>query len=209
MSMVIAFSWKDKIVVMADSRISRKKEGKVTEFIDDRIKIHPVKERFVICNTGTSKLWLGNKGTYLDINEVINHFIKLNDEIFINQSGETILKGLVKCWNCTLEHEGIVPNDYDVKFIVCNWENSLFPRIYSYSSSENKIIEGSQVAGDDEVMNIIYPYVKTDLDDMSFKEILQHFETGYSNVMKRVDTVGGKVRVYELNQTPSLSKWVK
>ncbi|MFS0560496.1 hypothetical protein AB1K91_07130 [Terribacillus sp. 179-K 1B1 HS] len=209
MTMVIAFSWKDKIVVMADSRISKKKNDEVTEFIDDRIKIYPVDDRFVISNTGASKIWLENKGTYLDVNDVINYYIKINVQTFNKLSGESILKGLVQCWNNTLEHEGLLPNEYDVKFLVCIWEFSLYPRIYCYDSYENRIIEGSQVAGDEEAMYIIHPFVKTDLDDMTFQEVIQHFEVGYTLVMKSVETVGGKVKVYELNQTPSESKWVK
>lgn len=101
MTMVIAFSWKDKIVVMADSRISSKNNNKVTEYIDDRIKIYPVDNRFVISNTGTSKIWLKNKGTYLDVKDVINHFIKLNVEEnrFNKLTGKAILKGLIETWN--------------------------------------------------------------------------------------------------------------
>lgn len=62
-----------------------------------------------------------------------------------------------------------MPNEYPVKFLVCIWEFSLYPKIYCYDFYKNKIIEGSQVAGDAEAMIIIDPFVKTDLDDMTFE----------------------------------------
>lgn len=205
--MIIAFSWKEKIVVMADSRISKKSDDKVIEFHDDRVKIVPINGKIVISHSGTTKIPLGNSN-HLDVSDVINHYIKINEERLESIDGKIALEGLIDCWNKTLSQINLNPHDYDVNFLLCEWKNKVTPKIYGYNSETNKINKGSQVLGDDEAMPIIYPYVKTDIDDMTFEQVIRHFMNGYSAVMRRLDTVGGDIHIYELNQDPRLSKWI-
>ncbi len=208
--MVIAFSWKDKIIVMADSRISRQSDSKVTEFYDDRVKIYPVNGNLLISQSGATIIRLDEQGNFLDVSDVISDFVKMNGnrEQLVAVEGESAIRDLIDYWNKILLKNDLDPNNYDVNFLLCGWMNGVTPAIYCYSSETNKIDEGNRVIGDKEALKIIYPYIQEDLENKTFEEVLRHYKHGFNKVIQHVETVGGDLHIYELNQNPKLSKWI-
>ena len=63
MTMVLSYVWQDKIVIMADSRMSRYDSKGNFEHIDDHVKIHPSKQ-----------LVIGNSGKLLEVEKLIAPF---------------------------------------------------------------------------------------------------------------------------------------
>lgn len=209
MTLVIAVSIEDKIVVMADSRITRMSNQEVKEHYDNRQKIFPVNGRFVFALTGAAKIKLEN-GSYLDSHDVMEHFISINRNNFEKVSGKVLLVKLIETWNKTLTHYKLLPSDYQLNFILCEWiklVNNFYPKIYSYNSS-GKFTEGDGAFGDEEALNLINPFGRVDLKGFTAEEVILHFKNGYATVKKHVKTVGGIVQVYELNKNPLLSKWI-
>ncbi|MGE7713239.1 hypothetical protein [Priestia megaterium] len=119
-----------------------------------------------------------------------------------------VLNGLIDCWNKTLLQLNLNPYNYKINFLLCKWKNQDTPKIYCYSSESKSIEEGSQVSGDNEAMPIISPYLKTNIEDMSFEQVICHFKDGYSAVTRKLNTVGGEIHIYELNQDYRSSKWI-
>ncbi|MFS0558583.1 hypothetical protein [Brevibacillus sp. 179-C9.3 HS] len=216
MTMVIAYTWQDKIIMMADSRESRKdSEGKIVEFNDDQTKLIPVNKKVVIGNAGLRKVYLG-QGQYYDLNNITQYFVEKNEQLILMRPGKESLKALVDMWNKTLsENLGRDPyipaNSYC--FLLAKWEHNeegfLVPHINTYQSHFNEFQYGGKyaVVGDDAVYRIIEPFFDTNTDDWTFEEVLDHYKKGYVEVMKKVDSVGGPIDVYVLEANSYGSHW--
>jgi hypothetical protein len=107
MTMVLSYVWHDKIVMMADSRISRYESEGNFEHFDDRVKIHP-SEQLVLGNSGMAKAMIreGDTGKLLEVEKLIAHFFTINEGRLGSYSGKVILEGLVDTWNSTLKQAG-------------------------------------------------------------------------------------------------------
>jgi hypothetical protein len=213
MTMVLSYVWQDKIVIMADSRMSRyDKEGNFEHF-DDRVKIHP-SEQVVIGNSGLAKAVIreGDKGKILEVEKMITYFFNVNKGRLSNQPGKVIIEGLVDVWNGTLKQSlGVKPEDHPACFMLARWENGSKPMIYSCESTDRQTNWTSfgGVIGDDPIKPIIAPYFNDNLiSGMTFEETIHHFKRAYEEVCSKVETVGGKVKIYVLDQDPTQSKWL-
>lgn len=216
MTMVVAYTWQDKIIMMADSRESRKdNEGKIVEFNDDQIKLISVNKKVVIGHAGIRKVYLG-EDRYFDLNEITRYFVKVNEQRILSLPGEESLKELVKMWNGTLSKKlGRDPYSLNSSFcfLLAKWEQNeegfLVPHINTYQSLFNEFHSGAKKAavGDDEVYPIIAPYFDINTDNCTFDEALEHYKKGYAEVIEKVDSVGGPIDVYVLEANPSGSYW--
>lgn len=185
MTMVIAYAWQDKVVMMADSRSSRTDEnGNMIEFEDDNEKIIPVQNWFSIGHAGLRKAYLGN-GAYLEMDEVTNHFLKMNESTLSKQNGEQLLEGIVRTWNRTLS-EKLQRNPLSLENRYCfalgsfveNKSGELEPKIHTYQSHFNEFQFGGRkaVIGDDAVYPIIMPYYEEDTDNWTLKETVDFYK---------------------------------
>jgi hypothetical protein len=163
MTMVLSYVWRDKIVMMADSRISRFDSKGIFEYFDNRVKIHPA-ENLVIGNSGLGKAIVSGK--VLEVEKVIAEFIDQNKDRFPFLQGKIIVEGLVQKWNATLEHSlGINPADHPASFMFARWENGYNPKIYSCESTRGTAAWTSfgGIIGDEANGPIVAPYFKEDL----------------------------------------------
>ncbi|RUS44556.1 hypothetical protein [Cohnella sp. AR92] len=213
MTMVLSYVWQDKIVMMADSRMSRYDKDGNFEHIDDRVKIHP-SEQLVIGNSGMAKAMIrnGDTGKILEVEQLITHFFSINKGRLSTQPGKVIIGALVDTWNNTLKEKmGIKPEDHPVCFMLARWENGSKPMIYTCESIGRQVNWTSfgGAVGDPPMNPIIVPYFNEDLvNSMTFEETIQHFKRCYEEVSSKVETIGGQVRIYVLDQDPAQSQWL-
>ncbi|WP_131724769.1 hypothetical protein [Paenibacillus solani] len=214
MTMVIAHVWQNKIIIMADSRSSaRDKDGKMLEFDDKANKIIEIQNKLFIGHAGLRKIPIGE---HFDLNEITMHFIKMNQNKLFDYSGELIFRGLVETWNRTLSEKlGRNPFDLNNRFCLLmgifeNDNGKLIPKIHSYQSHFNEFQWGGTkaVIGDDPVYEIILPYYETDNADWTFDEIIDFYRKGFSEVMNKVETVGGPIDIFVLDEVPEKSYWL-
>ncbi|PLT30507.1 hypothetical protein [Peribacillus deserti] len=216
MTMLIAYTWNDKIVMMADSRSSAKdSEGKMVDFNDKATKIFPFNKRMVIGHSGLRKISVGG-GQYVDLMQIIEHYLKIHQQILPTISGEEALKGLIKMWNGILSEKfGRQPTSVDAMYtlLLCKWEEvepgRVLPKVYSYQSQFGDIhTSKGAVAGDEEVYPIIIPYFESNIENMTFTASVEHFKKGFLEVIDKVDTVGGFIHVYVLESDSFKSHWL-
>lgn len=216
MTMLIAYTWQDKIVMMADSRSSAKdSEGKMVDFYDEATKIFPFSKRLVIGHSGLRRISIGG-GQYVDLMKIIEHYLNVNQHTLPNISGEEALTGLIEMWNGTLREKfGREPNSLDSMYslLLCKWEEvapgRVSPTVYSYQSQFGDIqTSKGAVAGDEEVYPIITPYFETSIENMTFTETIEHYKKGFLEVIDKVDTVGGFIHVYVLESDCFKSHWL-
>ncbi|MDA1811847.1 hypothetical protein H0911_06905 [Bacillus sp. HSTU-bmb18] len=211
MTMVIAYVWKDKIVMMADSRISKQNDvGEVVEHSDDSIKIIPLNRRGIIGHSGARKL--PTKEGYFDLIRITQHFVSDNQNIAHSCTAEETLERLVSVWKDTLGNSGCQSDDVDFCLLLGKWEERsgyMYPMLYSYSSQNNRLTPNGTKGciGDPEIIAIIEPYFNKDLDGMSFEETINYFKQGFSEVISSVETVGGFIHVYVLAAREIESHW--
>lgn len=217
MTMVIAYAWKDKIIMMADSRSSARDEnGKMLEYDDEGDKIFPVQNKFSLGHAGLRKASIGG-GNFFDLRNITEHFFNVNQHILFKATAEHLLKGLVEMWNRTLS-EKLKRDPFSLDnrfcFLLGNFEENeigeLEPTIHSYQSHFNEFQWGGTkaVIGDDAVYPIIMPYYQANTDDWTFDETLNHYQKGFAEVMEQVETVGGPINIYVLNANPDNSYWL-
>lgn len=211
MTMVIAYVWKDKIVMMADSRISRQNDkGEVIEYSDDSIKIVPLNRRGVIGHSGTRKL--PTKEGYFDLIKITQHFVSDNQHISRSCTAKEAIEGLAFLWNDTLKDFGYQTGDLDFCLLLGKWEERsgrMYPMLYNYSSQNDECTFFTKgCIGDPEIHPIIEPYFNKDINDMEFEETIYHFKKGFSEVIdNNVETVGGFIHVYVLEANEIGSHW--
>ncbi len=216
MTMVVAYTWQDKIIMMADSRESMKdNENKIIEFNDDQIKLIPVKKKVVIGHAGLLKVDQG-QGQYFELNKITQHFAEVHEQLILSRPGKESLEALVRMWNEVLSQK-LGRDPYSLAnrfcFLLAKWEQdeegSLVPKINTYQSHFNEFQYGGKKAavGDDEVYPIIAPYLDTDTDDWTFDEALDYYKKGFVEVMEKVDSVGGPIDVYVLEVNSIGSHW--
>ncbi|MBT2729210.1 hypothetical protein J7E63_20140 [Bacillus sp. ISL-75] len=218
MTMVVAYTWQDKIIMMADSRSStRDDQGKMIDYTDEEDKIIPVENKIVIGHAGLGKVYIG-AGNHFDLNKITERFLELNQQIISKATGEQLLLGLVKMWNRTLsESMGRNPFSVDNRFCFLlakfepNGNGELKPKIHTYQSHFQKFNWGGKkaVVGDEEVYPIIKSYFDTETDDWTFNEALDFYQKGFTEVIDQVDTVGGVIDIYVLDKNPEHSHWLK
>lgn len=213
MTMVLSYVWHDKIVMMADSRLSKYDEALNFKYFDDRVKIH-LGEGIVIGNSGLSKAVIrnGDKGKVLEVEKLVKHFFNQNKDRLAHLSGEVIVEGLVDTWNETLEKSlGVKFKDHSVCFMLARWENGYNSMIYTCESTSRQTHETSfgGAIGDESVQPIVAPYFEEDLiKSMTFEDTIEHFKRAYTEVISKVETVGGKISIYVLDRDPNQSKWL-
>ncbi|MCQ6520780.1 MULTISPECIES: hypothetical protein [Bacillus] len=211
MTMVIAYVWKDKIVMMADSRISRQNnKGEVIEYSDDSIKIVPLNRRGVIGHSGTRKL--PTKEGYFDLIQITHKFVGDNQHISRSCTAKEAIEELGTLWNDTLKGFGDQTGDVNFCLLLGKWEERLgrmYPMLYSYSSPNDKYTFFTKgCIGDSEINPIMEQYFNKDLDGMDFEETINHFKKGFSEVINNnVETVGGFIHVYVLEANEIGSRW--
>ncbi|CAM4025475.1 hypothetical protein L1N85_17070 [Paenibacillus alkaliterrae] len=217
MTMVIAYAWQDKVVMMADSRSSRTdKNGNVIEFEDENEKIMPVRNRFSIGHAGLRKAYLGN-GEYLEMGDVTNHCLKINESTLSKLNSKQLLEGIVTTWNRTLS-EKLHRNPFSLENRYCfalgsfveNETGELEPKIHTYQSHFNEFQFGGRkaVIGDDAVYAIIKPYYEEDTDNWTLEETIEFYKKGFVEVMNQVETVGGPIDIFVLDTNPEKSYWL-
>lgn len=218
MTMIVAYTWKNKIVMMADSRKStRNEEGKMLEYSDKENKIIPVQNKLVIGHSGLKEVDLGC-GQYFDLHQITEHFIKVNRHVISKATGQQLLTGLVEMWNRTL-HEKLNRNPFSIEnrfcLVIAKFEENefgdIFPTIHTYQShlidynwDGNKV-----VVGDDDVYPIMMPYYKTKTDMWTFEDTLSFYKKGYKEVIDTIETVGGPIDIYVLEKNPDYSYWLE
>jgi hypothetical protein len=197
MTMIIAYAHYDKIVMMADSRMSKESKNGDFEYSDDRLKIHPF-QRLVLGHSGRSRMLIN--GNELDISQVIEHFFKINEQNLSSASGTTIIRGLVDTWNNTLIHSMREnPEEHVASLILCEWWQGIEPRIYVCDTLNSNIgIDIGAVIGDQEAQVLVKPYIDVNLNSMSFEETISHFKEAFIEISSKVRTVGGFVNIYVL-----------
>jgi hypothetical protein len=90
MTTILAYTWQDKIIMMADSREYRKDNGgNVVEFNDEQVKLIPVQKRLVFAHTGLRKAYIG-EGQYYDLMDITKHFIEANIKRFAVCTGKEV-----------------------------------------------------------------------------------------------------------------------
>ncbi|WP_400195094.1 hypothetical protein [Lysinibacillus telephonicus] len=218
MTMIIAYTWQDRIIMMADSRSSAKNdEGKMTDYSDEVYKIIPVSNRLAIGHSGLRKAYLG-EGHFFDLNKITEHFLERNQQIITMVTGKQLLTGLVEMWNRTLK-EKMGRNPFSLanrfSFLLAKFETTeggvLKPEIHAYQSHFQKFNWGGNKAiiGDDEVYPIIKPYYETNTDNWTFEETIDFYKKGFAEVMEKVETVGGAIDIYVLDADPMKSFWLE
>ncbi|MDA1528497.1 hypothetical protein [Bacillus cereus group sp. TH260-2LC] len=211
MTMVIAYVWKDKIVMMADSRISRQNnKGEVMEYRDDSIKIVPLNRRSVIGHSGTRKL--PAKEGYFDLLQITQKFVDDNQHISRSCTAREAIEELAILWNETLKNFEDQIGDVNFCLLLGKWEERsgrMYPMLYNYSSQNDKYKSFTKgCIGDPEIHPIMAPYFNKDLDGMDFEETINHFKKGFSEVIdSNVETVGGFIHVYVLDANEIGSRW--
>ncbi len=214
MTMVLSYVWHDKIVMMADSRLSRYNAAGNFEYFDDRVKIHRG-DGLVIGTSGLGKAVIrnGDEGKVLEVEKLVTHFFNQNNSGLAHLSGKVIVEGLVDTWNRTLKQSlGVRLKDHPVCFMLARWENGLNPMIYTCESTSKQTSATSfgGVIGDEQVQPIVAPYFVEDLIiSMTFEDTIEHFKQAYAEVISKVETVGGKINVYVLDRDPQQSKWLE
>lgn len=216
--MIVAYTWQDKIVVMADSRSStRNNEGKMMDYSDESYKIIPIQNKIAIGHAGLEKAYLG-EGHYFELKKITEHFIEVNQHIITEATGEQLLKGLVEMWNRTLsEKMGRNPFSLDNRFslLLTKFEEiesgELKPQIHAYQShfKEFNWRGNKAIIGDDPVYPIMMSYYNTNTDDWTFEEALDFYQKGFEEVMEQVETVGGPIDIYVLDENHNNSYWQK
>jgi hypothetical protein len=218
MTMVVAYAWQDKIIIMADSRSSaRDDNGKMLEYNDQGYKIITVQNKFAIGHAGLREISIGG-GNHFELNNITEHFLDVNRHFLSKATGEQFLKGLVEMWNRTLsEKMQRDPFSLDNRFcflmanFVENENGELNPKIHSYQSHFQEFQWGGNkaVIGDDAVYPIITPYFQTNTDDWTFDKVLDFYLKGFLEVMDQVETVGGPIDIYVLDANPDNSYWLE
>ncbi|MFY0544156.1 hypothetical protein [Brevibacillus sp. H7] len=218
MTMIVAYTWQDKIIMIADSRSSAKNdEGKMVDYSDEGDKIIPVQNKIAIGHAGLRKAYQG-EGRYFDLNKITEYFLEVNRPNISKATGKQLLTGLVEMWNRTLSEKlGRNPFSLDNRFsfLLANFEENeggeLKPKIHAYESHFNEFNWGGRkaVIGDDEVYPIIMPYYETNTDDWTFQDALDYYQKGFAEVMDKVETVGGPIDIYVLETNPAHSHWLK
>lgn len=208
MTMVLAYVWHDKIVMMADSRRSGyDSEGK-PDVVDDCVKIHPA-EQLIIGTSGRAQAQFGEK--IFKAPEVVEHFFKDNKDRLSFDNGQAIIERLVRLWNLTLLNLGQELGKHVACFMLCKWENGNEPRVYSCrtNSGQSDVSPHGGIIGDDEAIAIARPLVKLDeeLMNMTLEETINYYTGVFAAVSARVKTVGGPVVVYVLGQHPTDTGW--
>ncbi|KAB2329438.1 hypothetical protein [Bacillus mesophilum] len=218
MTLIVAYTWQDKIIIMADSRSSaRNDEGKMIDYSDEEYKIIPVQNKIAIGHAGLQKAYLG-EGQYFNLNKITEYFIEVNQQIITEATGEQLLTGLVEMWNRTLS-EKLKRNPFtlDNRFslLLAKFEviegGELKPQIHAYQSHFQEFNwRGSKaIIGDDAVYPIMMSYYETNTDDWTFKKTLDFYLKGFEEVMEQVETVGGPIDVYVLDAIHNNSYWQK
>ncbi|MEW4275373.1 hypothetical protein [Priestia megaterium] len=217
MTMVTAYTWQDRVIIMADSREhTRNNEGRMVEYNDEQEKITPVKNLLAFAEAGLRKVYRG-EGCYFDMNQVTDYFIEQNEAILSKATGKQLLEGLVTMWNLTMS-EKLGRNPFSINnrfslllagFEVENGERK--PRIHTYQSHFQKFqYNGNKaVIGDDGCYPIMMPYFQRDTGDMTFDQTLEFYLRGYAEVMKQVETIGGPIDIYVLEGDPKCSYWIR
>ena len=224
MTMIVTYTWRNKIIMMADSRSSaRNDEGKIVVIGDDSSKIIPVQNKIAIAHAGLSQVNLG-EGRYFNLNQITEHFLEVNQHILLKATSEQLLTGLVEMWNGTLS-DTIGRNPFDVdnrfSFLFARFEENesgeLRPQIHAYQSHvqefnrihlQNFNWRGNKaIIGDDEVKPIMIPYYETNTDNWTFEETLDFYKKGFAEVMEQVESVGGPIDIYVLDANPNNSHW--
>lgn len=218
MTMIIAYAWQDKVVMMADSRSSRtNKNGNVIEFEDDNEKIITVQNRFSIGQAGLRKAYLGN-GEYLEMDDVTNYFLNINESTLSKLNGKQLLEGIVMTWNRTLSEKlrrnpFSLENRYSFAWgsFIENETGELEPKIHTYQSHFNEFqFNGRKtVIGDDAVYAFIMPYYEEDTDNWTLEETVEFYKKGFVEVMNQVQTVGGPIDIFVLDRNPEKSYWLE
>lgn len=216
MTLLVSFVWKDKIIMMADSRISKKdNSGTICDYKDNSIKIVPYNNTIVIGRSGLSN-YSDNTINGLDTSKITKHFLDSNTHIdFANSKSDEIFKGLVDTWKSTLSQiPTFDPRDESTAYnlVLAKWDKEpsiLTPMIHTYSSLENRIRSATgAVIGDDEAIEIIKSYCNPDLySNLDFEDVIQHFKKGFQEVTAGVKSVGGFIYTYILEASDQESRW--
>lgn len=206
MTMLVSYVWNDRIVIMADSRSTLKENQVAISFSDTTLKIYPFLNRGVIATSGLSKIQL-NDENYFPISAIIENFISVNKKVLKRSTGKQIISSLVETINNNLiTNFNRDPKDLNNRITllvgIFDYENDLaYPRIYKYQSNFEGIDYTDKiVSGDDEVYPIIQPYFNEDIKSLTFEESIEHFKEGFTEVIKTVETVGGPINIYILQQ---------
>lgn len=219
MTMVVAYTWHDKIIMMADSRASaRDDEGKMVDFTDEENKIFPVQKKIVIGHSGLRKIPKVD-GTLFDLHKITEYFLEVNQNKISKLTGRQLLLGLVETWNGTfIESLGRDPFHLNNRFcfLLGTFEedenHELKPKIQAYQSHlETKFNwNGTKaVIGDEGVYPIMQSYYDTNTDAWKFDEALEFYLKGFTEVMDKVETVGGPIDIYVLDLNPNQSYWLQ
>ena len=65
------------------------------------------------------------------------------------------------------------------------------------------------VIGDDPVYEIMLPYFHTEEKYWRFDEIIEFYSKGFLEVMTKVETVGGPIDIFVLDEIPEKSYWLE
>lgn len=220
MTMILAYTWKDKAIIMADSRESAKDDkGNMVDYNDKQEKILPVQNQLVFAHAGLRRIPYV-QGGYFDLNNITEHFIDQNQDKLTNSSTKELLRGLVTTWNGTFiesfRRDPFSPRNR-FSFLLARFETidgKLMPKFNTYQSyfqghPEYQFCGKKAVIGDDECYPIITPYVEKDTDQMTFEEALDFYLEGFGKVMEKVETIGGPIDIYVLEQDSEESYWLR
>ncbi|EOO70359.1 hypothetical protein IIC_04801 [Bacillus cereus VD021] len=220
MTMILAYTWKDKAIIMADSRESAKNDmGDMVDYNDNQEKILPVQSHLVFAHAGLRRIPYV-QGGYFDLNEVTEHFMDQNQGILTKATTEQLLRGIVTTWNGTfIESLGRDPLSARNRFsfLLARFETidgELMPRFSTYQSyvqghPKYKFCGEKAVIGDDECYPIITPYFNKDTEQMTFEEALAFYLEGFGKVMEKVETIGGPIDIYVLDKKSEDSYWLR
>ncbi|MDY8161890.1 hypothetical protein [Bacillus thuringiensis] len=217
MTMVLAYTWQDKAIIMADSRESAKNDvGAMVEYNDEQEKILPVQNYMAFAHAGLRRI-PDATGNYFDLNQITEYFILQNQAILTKATTKQILEGLVTMWNGTLSEQiGRNPFSLQNRFslLLARFETidgEQKPRFSTYQSNyqDFQYLGKKAVIGDDECYPIIMPYFEMDTDTMTFDDALNFYLKGYAEVIEKVETIGGPIDIYVLDENPERSYWLR
>ncbi|MDL4840349.1 hypothetical protein [Aquibacillus rhizosphaerae] len=217
MTMVLAYTWKNKAVVRADSREhAHNDKGEIVSYNDDQEKIIPAQNHLVFAHAGLRKVHLG-ESRYFDNSQITEYFIEQNQSVLSNFTSEQLLNELVTMWNRTLREKlgrdpFSVHNRFSILFARFENDNGVSkPKIHTYQSHFQEFQYGGRkaIVGDDECYPIIMPYFQMDTDDWTFDETLEFYLRGFAEVTEKVETIGGEIDIFVLDENPECSHWFK